>query len=315
MFHLFTHAFFKALLFLGAGAVIHALHDQQDMRKMGGIYKIIPWTYILMVVGTLSLTGFPLFFSGFYSKDAIIESAFAAHSGVGTYGFVLLTLAAGMTSFYSWRLIFMTFHGRYRGDMHDLDHAHDAPTVMLVPLMILGAGAILAGWPLLSGVFGNFITEDQSEFWHGAIAQLPGHNALTAREFAPEWVKLAPTAMMLLGFLTAWYFYIENPELPSKLAARQGPLYLFLYNKWYFDELYDAIFVRPAKWLGRQLWKIGDGRIIDGLGPDGVAAGVLDWTKQAVRLQSGYVYHYAFAMLVGVFIFATYFVLGGGLGQ
>jgi NADH-quinone oxidoreductase subunit L len=315
MFHLFTHAFFKALLFLGAGAVIHALHDEQDMRKMGGLKKIIPWTYILMLVGTLSLTGFPLFFAGFWSKDAVIESAFAAHSGVGTYGFVLLTLAAAMTSFYSWRLIHMTFHGEFRGAKHDLDHAHDAPTVMWLPLVILAAGAIFAGWPWLSVIFGNFITEGQAEFWHGAILQLPAHDALEASHHVPDWVKFSPTAMMLLGFLVAWYFYVERPELPPKLAARRGPLYLFLYNKWYFDELYDAVFVRPALWLGRRLWKIGDGKIIDGFGPDGVAAGVRDWTRQAVRLQSGYVYHYAFAMLIGVVLFTTYFLWAGGLGR
>ena len=312
MFHLFTHAFFKALLFLGSGAVIHALHDEQDMRKMGGLYKIIPWTYLLMVIGTLSLTGFP-WLSGFWSKDAIIESAYAAHSSVGSYGFAMLVIAAGMTSFYSWRLIFMTFHGRYKGeDVHDLDHAHDAPTVMWVPLLILGIGALFVGGFSVIGPLGDFIGEEHVEFWHGAIAQLPAHNALEMREAVPEWVKFSPTVMMLLGFLVAWYFYIERPDLPPKLAARRGPLYLFLYNKWYFDELYDFIFVRPAFWIGRQLWKLGDGKIIDGLGPDGVAAGVLDWTRQVVRLQSGYVYHYAFAMLLGVFIFATYFVVGGG---
>jgi NADH-quinone oxidoreductase subunit L len=316
MFHLFTHAFFKALLFLGAGAVIHALHDEQDMRKMGGLAKIIPWTFLLMLVGTFSLTGFPWIFSGYWSKDAIIESAYAAHTGVATYAFVLLTVAAGMTSFYSWRLIFMTFAGRYRGDdIHDLDHAHDAPTVMWIPLMILGAGAIFAGWPWASSVVGNFIGEDNADFWHGAIAQLPAHNALALREYVPIWVNLAPLTMFFVGLMFAGYFYLDHPELPAKLAARRGPLYLFLYNKWYFDELYDAIFVRPAFWIGRQLWKLGDGKIIDGFGPDGVASGVLDWTRQVVRLQSGYVYHYAFAMLIGVFVFATYFLYVGGLGQ
>jgi NADH-quinone oxidoreductase subunit L len=207
----------------------------------------------------------------------------------------------------------MTFHGRYKGeDVHDLDHAHDAPTVMWVPLLILGIGALFVGGFSVIGPLGDFIGEEHVEFWHGAIAQLPAHNALEMREAVPEWVKFSPTVMMLLGFLVAWYFYMERPDLPPKLAARRGPLYLFLYNKWYFDELYDFIFVRPAFWIGRQLWKLGDGKIIDGLGPDGVAAGVLDWTRQVVRLQSGYVYHYAFAMLLGVFIFATYFVIGGG---
>ena len=180
---------------------------------------------------------------------------------------------------------------------------------MLVPLVILAVGAAIAGV-----VFAPyFIGEDQADFWRTAIVQLPVHNALEARELVPAWVSFAPTAMMLLGFLIAWYFYMERPELPAQLAARRGPLYLFLYNKWYFDELYDAIFVRPALWIGRQLWKIGDGRIIDGFGPDGVAAGVLDWTRQTVRLQSGYVYHYAFAMLVGVVLFVSY-LLAGGVG-
>jgi NADH-quinone oxidoreductase subunit L len=306
MFHLFTHAFFKALLFLGAGSVIHALNDQQDMRKMGGIYRSIPATYILMLIGTLALTGFP-FLAGFWSKDAIIESAYAAHTSVGTYAFTMGILAAAMTSFYSWRLIFMTFHGKYRGDPHDLDHIHDSPPVMLVPLVILALGAVFAGM-----VFeGSFIGHEQAEFWRGAIVNLQEHTALDARHHVPGWVALSPAVVMVVGFLIAWFFYMEHPEWPAQMAAKRGPLYLFLYNKWYFDELYDFLFVRPAKRIGYFLWKSGDGKFIDGMGPDGISAGVADWTKQVVRLQSGYLYHYAFAMLIGVALLATWFMAGG----
>jgi NADH-quinone oxidoreductase subunit L len=305
MFHLFTHAFFKALLFLGSGSVIHALQGEQDMRKMGGIYKMIPYTYLLMVVGTLALTGFP-FMAGFWSKDAIIESAFAAHTGVGNYAFAMGIVAAAMTSFYSWRLIFMTFHGKFRGDHHVLDHVHESPPVMLVPLLILAAGAVLAG-----AVFEPaFIGHEQAEFWRGAIVNLHEHTALEERHHVPAWVFFSPAVVMLLGFTIAWYYYIDHPDLPPKMAARQGPLYLFLYDKWYFDELYDFLFVRPAKRLGYFLWKVGDGTLIDGLGPDGVSAGIVDWTRQIVRLQTGYLYHYAFAMLIGVAILATWFIAG-----
>ena len=307
MFHLFTHSFFKALLFLGAGSVIHALSDEQDMRRMGGVKDKIKLTYWLMVIGTLALTGFP-FLAGFWSKDAILESAFAAHTSVGNYAFALGIVAAGMTSFYSWRLIFMTFHGKFRGDHHALEHAHESPPVMLVPLILLAVGALLAGL-----IFeGQFVGHENAEFWRGAIVNLQEHTALDARHHVPDWVIFAPAAVMLLGFAVAWFFYIDHPDWPAKMAAKQGPLYLFLYNKWYFDELYDAIFVRPAKWIGYKLWKIGDGKIIDGFGPDGVSAGIADWTKQTVRLQSGYVYHYAFAMLIGVALFASWFMAGGG---
>ncbi len=307
MFHLFTHAFFKALLFLGAGSVIHAMGGEQDMRKMGGIRKMIPATWALMLVGTLALTGFP-FLAGYWSKDAIIESAFAAHTSVGMYAFVMGVVAAGMTSFYSWRLVFMTFEGEFKGDHHTLDHVHDSPPVMLIPLAILAAGAVLAGVIFEP----QFIGHEQAEFWGGAIVNLHEHTALEARHHVPAWVIFSPAVVMLLGLIVAYFYYIEHPELPPRMAARKGPLYMFLYNKWYFDELYDFIFVRPAMWLGRFLWKKGDGWFIDGFGPDGVSAGILDWTRQVVRLQSGYVYHYAFAMLIGVAILATWFMAGGG---
>ena len=306
MFHLFTHAFFKALLFLGAGSVIHALSDEQDMRRMGGVKDKIKITYWMMVIGTLALTGFP-FLSGFWSKDAILESAFAAHTGVGNYAFALGIVAAGMTSFYSWRLIFMTFHGRYRGDPHALEHAHESPMVMLVPLFILAAGALFAGVLFHE----QFLGHHNVDFWQGAITNLQHHTALDARHHVPDWVWFAPGTVMLIGFATAWYFYIDHPELPARMAARQGPLYLFLYNKWYFDEIYDVLFVRSSKWLGHFLWKQGDGKVIDGMGPDGISAGIADWTRQTVRLQSGFVYHYAFAMLIGVALLASWFMVGG----
>ncbi len=228
MFHLFTHAFFKALLFLGSGSVIHALAGEQDMRRMGGIYKMIPYTYVLMLIGTLALTGFP-FLAGFWSKDAIIESAFAAHTGVGNYAFALGIAAAAMTSFYSWRLIFMTFHGKFRGDHHALDHIHDSPPVMMVPLVILGVGAVLAGFVF----YEDFIGHHQAHFWGQAIINLQEHTALEARHHVPDWVYFAPAVAMLLGFAVAWYYYIDHPERPAQMAARRGPLYLFLYNKWY----------------------------------------------------------------------------------
>ena len=308
MFHLFTHAFFKALLFLCAGSVIHALSDEQDMRRMGGIKDKIPMTYWLMVIGTLAITGFP-FLSGFWSKDAILESAFAAHTTVGNYAFILGIVAAAMTSFYSWRLIFMTFHGTFRGDHHALEHAHESPMVMLVPLFLLAGGALLAG-----GVFHEqFLGHHNTEFWRGAIVNLQEHTALAARHEVPDWVWFAPAVSMILGLMVAWFFYIQHPAWPAQMAARQGPLYLFLYNKWYFDELYDFLFVRPAKRLGYFLWKKGDGMVIDGMGPDGIAAGIADWTRQAARLQSGYVYHYAFAMLIGVALLASWFISKGGL--
>ncbi|MEI9884942.1 MAG: NADH-quinone oxidoreductase subunit L [Rhizomicrobium sp.] len=325
MFHLFTHAFFKALLFLAAGSVIHAMHHEQDMRKMGGLARAIPFTWAMMLIGNLALTGtgIPLLhigFAGFYSKDSIINAAYGAHTGIGTYAFLLTLLAAAMTSFYSWRQFLMTFHGRYRGQDHAHgDHGHDdhhapalsevheSPLVMLVPLAVLAAGAVFAG-----AIFDHlFIGEGSAAFWHGAVAAIAGNGLGPQPEDFPLWVELAPIVLTILGFAVAYYYYILNPDLPAKMAAKRGMLYLFLYNKWYFDELYDFLFVRPAQALGRFLWKTGDGLVIDGLGPDGIAARVLDATRGAVRLQSGYVYHYAFAMLIGVVALATWFMLSG----
>ncbi|TIU26749.1 MAG: NADH-quinone oxidoreductase subunit L [Mesorhizobium sp.] len=310
IFHLFTHAFFKALLFLGSGSVIHAVSDEQDMRNMGGLRTLIPKTYWMMVIGTLALTGVGIPVTvigtaGFFSKDAIIESAFAAHNPMAGLAFVLLVVAACFTSFYSWRLIFMTFHGQPRASHEVMHHVHESPPVMLVPLYILAAGALFAGV-----IFhGAFIGEGYAEFWKASLFTLPENHILHDMHEVPLWVKLAPFVAMLIGFAIAWQFYIRAPEMPKNLAAQHRGLYAFLLNKWYFDELYDLLFVRPAKRLGHFLWKTGDGTVIDGLGPDGVSARVVDVTNRVVKLQTGYLYHYAFAMLIGVAAFVTWMML------
>ncbi|ABS64821.1 proton-translocating NADH-quinone oxidoreductase, chain L [Parvibaculum lavamentivorans DS-1] len=306
MFHLFTHAFFKALLFLGSGSVIHAMSDEQDMRKMGGLYKLIPVTWIMMVIGTLALTGFP-FTAGYYSKDAVIEAAYAGHNAAHMYAFTLTVAAALLTSFYSWRLIFMTFHGTSRASNETLSHVHESPLVMLVPLVVLAVGALGAG-----AVFAPlFIGHAHEAFWLEAIYRGAENHIMHAFHDVPDWVPFVPTLMMILGFATAWLFYIARPDMPRQLARTHDSLYQFLLNKWYFDEIYNFIFVRPAFALGRIFWKQGDGRIIDGLGPDGISARVLDISRGVVRLQSGYLYHYAFAMLLGVAGLVTWFMVGG----
>ena len=304
MFHLFTHAFFKALLFLGAGSVIHAVSGEQDMRKMGGLRKLIPVTYWMMIIGTIALTGFP-YTAGWFSKDAVIESAFMSHNPMAGYGFALTIVAALMTSFYSWRLIFMTFHGKARAPADVMRHVHESPQVMLVPLYILAVGALLAGI-----VFGHsFLSEATGHFWKGAITAAA--NVIEEIHHAPLWVVWLPTLMMAVGFLVAYWFYIRDPSAPRRLAESNDWLYRFLLNKWYFDEVYDILFVRSSMWLGRFLWKKGDGWAIDGFGPDGVSARVLDVTQRVVRLQTGYLYHYAFAMLIGVAALVTWLMFAG----
>lgn len=310
IFHLFTHAFFKALLFLGSGSVIHAVSDEQDMRLMGGLRTLIPKTYWMMVIGTLALTGVGIpatviGTAGFFSKDAIIEASFASHNAVAGFAFVLLVIAAAFTSFYSWRLIFMTFHGEPRASHEVMHHVHESPPVMLVPLYVLAAGALFAGI-----IFhGAFIGEGYAEFWKASLFTLPDNHILHEIHELPLWVELAPFIAMVIGFAVAWKFYIRSPELPRSVAANHRLLYGFLLNKWYFDELYDFLFVRPAKRLGRFLWKTGDGAIIDGLGPDGISARVVDVTNRVVKLQTGYLYHYAFAMLIGVAALVTWMML------
>ena len=301
IFHLFTHAFFKALLFLCAGSVIHAVSGEQDMRKMGGLRKKIPVTYWTMMIGTLALTGFP-FTAGYFSKDAIIEAAFVGENSFAGYAYAMTVFAALLTSFYSWRLVFLTFHGKPRASDEVMSHVHESPNVMTIPLYVLSFGALFAGI-LFEG---RFIGEGYGEFWKNALFTGPDNHILHAMHEISGLVKYAPTLMMAIGFAIAYWFYIAAPEVPKRLAAEQPILYRFLLNKWYFDELYDFLFVRPVKWIGRFLWKKGDGWLIDGFGPDGVSARVVDVTNRVVRLQTGYVYHYAFAMLIGVAALVTW---------
>ncbi|MCF6273048.1 MAG: NADH-quinone oxidoreductase subunit L [Rhodobacteraceae bacterium] len=314
MFHLFTHAFFKALLFLGAGSVITAMHHEQDMRNYGGLRHKIPKTFWAMMIGTLAITGvgIPLTFigfAGFFSKDAIIEVTYAAGTAAGSYAFWVLVLAALMTSFYSWRLMFMTFYGAPKGNRKTHDHAHESPLVMLVPLAVLSLGAVLAG-VLGKGVFfGEEVFE-----WFGASVFIGAqNNVIEAAHEVPKWVKVSPFVAMIIGFLTAYLLYVSRPAIPAALAKRNPGLYQFLLNKWYFDELYDAIFVKPTLKLGRFLWKKGDGKVIDG-GLNGLAMGIIPWlTKLAGRWQSGYVFTYALAMILGVGVLITWFMFTRGI--
>jgi NADH-quinone oxidoreductase subunit L len=363
VFHLFTHAFFKALLFLGAGSVIHAMHHEQDMRNMGALRRHIPFTCAMMAIGTLALIGFP-FTAGYYSKDAIIEAAYASTRPGHTLAFLCTVIAAFFTSFYSWRLFFMTFEGPARWGVHaahdhpaapavahstmaheadgppghtegaahddkghdiepahhsDLvpdDHGHghhgdhtphESPPVMTIPLAVLAFGALFAGL-----IFKNrFIGEGMEEFWGNALAHGPDNHIMHDIHHVPALVTYAPFIMLVGGFVVAFWMYIRQPKLPGVLAAQQPTLYRFLLNKWYVDEIYDAIFVRPAKKFGLFLWKEGDGRIIDGFGPNGIAARVVDVTRGVVRLQTGYVYHYAFVMLIGVAGFISWYLMSG----
>jgi NADH-quinone oxidoreductase subunit L len=308
MFHLFTHAFFKALLFLGSGSVILAMHHEQDIRHMGGLKDKIPFTYWTMVIGTLALTGFPLT-AGYFSKDAIIEAAYVSTNPMALYAFGMTVIAAALTAFYSWRLIFLTFHGSPH-DRHHYEEARESPMVMLIPLGFLAVGSIFAGYPFKE----LFIGHGVAEFFRDSLKFGPNNHILEDMHHIPYLASIAPTVMMAIGFVIAWEFYIRRPELPVELARQQEPLYKFLLNKWYFDELYDFLVVRPTLWLGRMLWKYGDGWMIDGLGPDGVSARVLDVTRGVVRLQTGYLYHYAFAMLIGVAALITWFMFGGRVG-
>jgi len=306
------------------------MHHEQDMRAMGGLKREIPFTFWMMMIGTLALTGVgipftPLGFAGFVSKDAIIEAAFASQRSGALYAFLCVVVAAGFTSFYSWRLVFMTFFGargqwaasRPAADRHD-DHehddhghgghaAHESPNVMLIPLAGLALGAALSGLVFKSWFIGGGF----AGFWRQSLILGPDNKILEEMEHVPALVSLMPTLMMLGGLAIAYYMYMVDRAAPRRLADSNPLLYRFLLNKWYFDELYDFLFVRPAFWIGRLFWRGGDGLVIDGLGPDGVAARVLDVTRNAVRLQTGYVYHYAFAMLLGAAALATYYLLGG----
>jgi NADH-quinone oxidoreductase subunit L len=255
-----------------------------------------------MVIGTLSLTGFP-FTAGFFSKDMIIEASHAAHGGIAQSAFILLVIAAFLTSFYSWRLIFMAFFGQPRHDEETAKHVHESPLVMLVPVALLAAGALAAGY--FAKEF--FIGEHYAAFWRGSLFTGAENTILEAAHHSPAWVVWSPTIMMAGGFAVAYLSYIAYPQIPAWTMRTFKPVHAFLYNKWYFDELYDWLFVRPFIWLSRQLWKTGDGRIIDGLGPDGISARVIDVTNRVVRMQTGFVYHYAFVMLIGVALIVSYF--------
>jgi NADH-quinone oxidoreductase subunit L len=351
MFHLFTHAFFKAMLFLGAGSVIHGMHHEQDMRNYGGLRKKLPYTFWAMMIGTLAITGvgIPLThigFAGFLSKDAVIESAYAGTAG--GYAFWMLVVAALFTSFYSWRLIFLTFFGEARGDKHTHEHAHESPMVMLAPLGVLALGAVFSGMVWYNSFFGH--TDTVAKFFgvpyaeatehgaddaahkadddhgeegehhyvftgqpgEGAIYQAPDNHILTEAHEVPKWVKVSPFIAMIIGLATAYWFYIVNPALPKRLAESQRPLYQFLLNKWYFDEIYDFVFVKPAMAIGRFLWKRGDGQVIDG-SINGVAMGIIPFfTRLAGRAQSGYIFTYAFAMVIGIAVLITWMTLTGG---
>ena len=364
MFHLLTHAFFKAMLFLGAGSVIHGMHHEQDMRNYGGLRHKMPKTFCAMMIGTLAITGvgipflyigFPVGFAGFVSKDAIIESAYAAQS---SYAFWMLVIAAFMTSFYSWRLMFMTFYGTPRGDKQTHDHAHESPNVMLIPLAVLAFGAVFSGMVFYKPYFksdkyvgeffgvieaskaedhanafllitpayaateetddhGEDAADDTSSDWptvpgKGAIFKAADNTVLHDAHYVPAWVKLSPFIAMISGLALAYLMYIRRPDLPAKLARQQAPLYNLLLNKWYFDELYNAIFIKPAMWVGRFLWKQGDTNTIDG-GINGIATGIVPFfTKLVNRAQSGYIFTYAFFMVLGITAMITWVTITGG---
>jgi NADH-quinone oxidoreductase subunit L len=303
IFHLMTHAFFKALLFLSAGSVIHAVSDEQDMRKMGGLARLIPWTCAVMWIGSLALAGIPPF-AGYYSKDAIIAAAYASGTGIGMYGFICTVLAAFLTAFYSWRLLIMTFHGRSRVDHHVLEHVHESPPVMIVPLLFLATGAVIAG-KLLSTLF---IGADWQAFWNGSIFNAPTNHVLADLETVPVWAEMAPLVFGLAGIGLAYVMYMAFPLLPMQLATKFRGIYLFLLNKWYFDELYDAIFVQPAIRLSRMLWQTGDATLIDGV-PNGLAELAVDGSRQAVKIQTGSLAMYAFVMLIGVVLLVGIFLV------
>ena len=309
VFHLMTHAWFKALLFLSAGSVIHAMSEEQDIRKMGGIYKLIPVTFAVMTIGTLAITGIPPF-AGYFSKDMMIEAAYSAHTGPGNYAYFIGITVAFLTSFYSWRLIFLTFFGKPRADHHTMEHIHESPPVMTIPLGVLALGAVFAG--MLGAYY--FIGDGREEFWRGAIVVLEEHDSIRHAHEAhpPLLIKYLPLIVSLLGLAMAYQFYIRRPDLPGKLAATFPGVYRFLLNKWYFDELYDWLFVRPASRIGRFFWKKGDTGIIDRFGPDGLSALTAGAAQRLRTVQTGYLYHYAFAMIIGIAAIVSWFVIGRG---
>ena len=304
MFHLTTHAFFKALLFLGAGSVIHALSDEQDLRNMGGIWRKIPVTYTMMWIGSLALAGFP-FFAGYYSKDMILEAAYAAHSGVGSFAFWTGCVAAFLTAFYSWRLLIMAFHGKSRASAEVMSRVHESPTIMTVPLLVLSAGAVFSGWL----GYELFVGLNMEQFWGQSIFILPTHVAMVNAHHVPYWVKILPVLLATGGVVLAVLFYAVFTNVPAQIAVRYKFIYLFLYNKWYFDELYDRMFVKPAIRMGDYLWIRGDRDTIDGFGPDGISTLVYRLSGVCSRILSGFIFHYAFVMLIGLVILVSWYMI------
>jgi len=301
MFHLFTHAFFKALLFLGSGSVIHAFKDEQNINNMGGVWKKLPYTYSLMIIGTLALTGFPIL-SGFYSKDAIIEFAYLRGNTTGYYAAGIGIFTAFLTSIYSWRLIFKTFHGEYNNKDIKIDETHESPIVMLIPLILLSIGAIFAGF-LFKELFISY--EGLNNFWRDSLFFLKP----LSTDHPPLWFLLLTPTLVILSIPLAYYLFVKNRNLPERLASINKPLYQFLLNKWYFDELYDVLFVKPSKKLGLFLWKFFDLKIIDGFGPDGISSMIKKFSVKANKFQSGYIYQYAFVMLLGFSALLTFLIV------
>jgi NADH-quinone oxidoreductase subunit L len=301
MFHLFTHAFFKALLFLGSGSVIHSFKDEQDINLMGGAWKKLPYTYALMIIGTLALTGFP-FLSGFYSKDAIIEFAYLRGNSVGMYAAYVGIFTAFLTSIYSWRLIFKTFHGSYNNSNVKIESMHESPPVMLIPLVILSIGAIFAGMFFKDLFIGH---SNSYAFWSSSIKFLEP----LSTEHPPTWFLFLTPVLVVLSIPLSFYLFIKNKSVVDEIVRINKPLYIFLQKKWYFDELYDYIFIRPSKKIGYFLWKQIDGSVIDKFGPDGISKIIKNFSIRAVKFQSGYIYQYAFVMLLGFSLLLTLLIL------
>ena len=300
MFHLFTHAFFKALLFLGSGSIIHAFKDEQDIRNMGGVRKKLPYTYVLMLIGTLALTGFPLL-SGFYSKDAIIEFAYLRNSSLGNYAATIGIFTAFLTSIYSWRLIFKTFHGSYNNSKFSITETHESPFIMIGPLLILAAGAIFSGYFFKE----IFIGHHSNEFWQSSIFFLEEikHDPI------PLWFLMLTPVLVVISIPISYYYFISNTKILEEFKNTNLPLYNFLINKWYIDELYEFLFVKSAKKIGSFFWKQGDLGFIDRFGPDGISKLIKKLSDKAGIFQTGFIYDYAFVMLIGLSILLTYLIL------
>ncbi len=301
MFHLFTHAFFKALLFLGSGSVIHAFKDEQNINNMGGVWRKLPYTYALMVIGTLALTGFPML-SGFYSKDAIIEFAYLSGTTTGYYAAGIGIFTAFLTSIYSWRLIFKTFHGSYNNKEIKIEETHESPLVMLVPLAILSLGAIFAGLVFKELFIGY---EGINNFWNESIFLLEP----LSTDHPPLWFLILTPTLVILSIPLAYYLFVKNNNFTKQLVNINKPLYEFLFNKWYFDEIYETLFINPSKKFGLFLWKFFDVKVIDGFGPDGISVLIKKISIKANKFQSGYIYQYAFIMLLGFSAFLTYLIV------